>query len=1532
MSTSENNSEMISVNTNTIHHIKMSNISKLTTHNYLTWKLQVHSLLDGYELVHHLDESKSVPPATITEGTTTSTNPDYTKWRRQDKLIYSALIGSLSSSVQPIVGRTTTAAQIWTKLANTYANPSRTHIRNVKDQLKLYTKGSKSVDEYIQGIVTRFDQLALLGSELEHDDQIEHILDGLPEEFKPVIDQIAAKDTPPQITEVHEKLLNYEAKLLSKSQAALSTFSPVTANVVQHNNNNNGNQQNNNRNNNNGKRYNNYNNSWNSNQYQQRSDSRVSKPYLGKCQYCNTQGHSARRCPQLQALQMSTPPPANPFRPWQPRANVAVGSPYILDSGATHHLTADLNNLSLHQPYNGGDDVMIADGSTMTISHTGSALLPNQTRSLLLDKILCVPDIQKNLISVYRLCNTNQVSVEFFPASFQVKDLSTGVPLLQGRTKNELYEWPVTSSQAVAMVSSSGPKASLINWHSRLGHPSSSVLQTIISKFLLPISSSSQKQQSCSDCLINKTHKLPFSQTSIVSHRPLEYIFTDVWTSPIHSVDNHKYYLVLVDHFTRYTWLYPLLRKSDVKSVFTAFKALVENKFQNQIGTLFSDNGGEFVALRSFLSNAGITHLTSPPHTPEHNGLAERKHRHIVETGLTLMSTASVPKEYWSYAFSTAVYLINRMPTPLLSMQSPFQKLFGSPPNYEKLRVFGCLCFPWLRPYTRHKLEDRSQRCVFIGYSTSQSAYFCLHPPTARVYVSRHVQFDEETFPFKASQPPHRENVMAEHPPPSMIPITQLPVMPPSSVTAPPLPTTGQLGNREQQPLSAHDEEDGNPIDNVGQLQTGPTFQLNQAQSTEAQSTEAQSTEAQSTESQSTEAQSTETAHQSTVHHRSPHTMPSSTTVPTMESPASSPASPPLETGSPRLDLHPPSSPSSHTQVSSSNPSSSSSPFSEPTAHSENGSQTSPQPIPNPLEPTAPRQNELNPTTQLQPQTKSNPRQAVSQPQNQNRAPPQNIHNMKTRAKNNITKPNQKLSLTVAANLHRPPEPTTIVQALKDKNWSRACSSEFDALMGNHTWDLVPPHAAQNIVGCKWVFTTKYLSNGLLERYKARLVAKGFHQQYGKDYAETFSPVIKSTTIRLVLDVATAKNWPIKQLDVNNAFLQGELTEEVYMSQPPGFVDKDRPSYVCRLHKPIYGLKQAPRAWYMALKQFLLSSGFTNSMADTSLFILSSGSTITYVLVYVDDILVTGDNAIMVSNVLASFADRFSIKDPTDLHYFLGIEVTRSPRGLHLMQRKYIMDLLNKNNMLDAKPVTTPLPTTPKLTLLTGEKLPDASQYRSVVGSLQYLSFTRPDIAYAVNRLSQFVHQPTDAHWNAAKRVLRYLAGTPTHGIQLTASSPMTLHAFSDADWAGDTEDYVSTNGYLIYLGRNPISWSSKKQRGVARSSTESEYRAVANTAAEVRWLCSLLFEMKISLPTAPVIYCDNIGATYLCANPVFHSRMKHIALDYHFVRNQIQDGMLRVSHVSTDDQLADTLTKPLSRSRFQQACIKIGVAKLPPS
>lgn len=331
-------------------------------------------------------------------------------------------------------------------------------------------------------------------------------------------------------------------------------------------------------------------------------------------------------------------------------------------------------------------------------------------------------------------------------------------------------------------------------------------------------------------------------------------------------------------------------------------------------------------------------------------------------------------------------------------------------------------------------------------------------------------------------------------------------------------------------------------------------------------------------------------------------------------------------------------------------------------------------------------------------------------------------------------------------------------------------------------------------------------------------------------------------------------------------------------------------------------------------------------------YIYIEGKNILYVLVYVDDIIVTGSSFHLVSACIHVLSTRFSLKQPVDLSYFLGIEVTRTAGGLYLMQRHYIIDLLAKVNMQEAHQVSTPLPTFPKFTLNSGTTLDSAREYRMVIGSLQYLSFTRPDIAYSVNRLSQFMHRPTDEHWKAAKRILRYLSGTLSHGVYIRKHSPSTLHAYSDADWAGDTDDFVSTNAYIVYMGSTPIARSSRKQSGVSNSSTKAEYRSVANTAAELRWVCSLLSELRVTLTNTPTIYCDNVAATYLSANPVFHSKMKHLALDFHFVRDNVQSGALRVTHVSTKDQHADALTKALPRARFQELMSKIGVIKLPPS
>lgn len=386
------------------------------------------------------------------------------------------------------------------------------------------------------------------------------------------------------------------------------------------------------------------------------------------------------------------------------------------------------------------------------------------------------------------------------------------------------------------------------------------------------------------------------------------------------------------------------------------------------------------------------------------------------------------------------------------------------------------------------------------------------------------------------------------------------------------------------------------------------------------------------------------------------------------------------------------------------------------------------------------------------------------------------------------------------------------------------------------------------------------------------------------------------------------------------------------MEQPPGFVHENNSNLVCKLEKSLYGLKQAPRVWYSELKSFLLSVGFHQSKSDSCLFIYHQMGKLIYLLVYVDDIIITGADSSSVEEFIHALSRRFSIKDLGALHFFLGVEVTRTPTGLFLSQQNYIRELLEKVHMHEAKSAPTPMTQKTVLSLNDSRCLSDVQEYRALIGSLQYLLLTRPDVAYVVNKLSQYTSKPTENHWSSLKRLLRYLVGTFDFGLSLHKETSVDLHAFSDADWAGNQDDRKSTGAYVIFLGKNPIAWSSKKQKTVARSSTEAEYKSVASTAADLVWVRNLLEELQVTCQKPPVIYCDNLGATYVAANPVFHSRMKHVEIDYHFVREQVQNGSLRVCHVSTKEQLADLLTKPLSVSDFCKLRSKIGVTNRSPS
>ncbi|GAU49301.1 hypothetical protein TSUD_367130 [Trifolium subterraneum] len=502
-------------------------------------------------------------------------------------------------------------------------------------------------------------------------------------------------------------------------------------------------------------------------------------------------------------------------------------------------------------------------------------------------------------------------------------------------------------------------------------------------------------------------------------------------------------------------------------------------------------------------------------------------------------------------------------------------------------------------------------------------------------------------------------------------------------------------------------------------------------------------------------------------------------------------------------------------------------------------------------------------------------------------------------------------------------EPIDVDNALKSEKWRCAMKEELDSIESNQSWELVDLPHNKRAIDVKWVYKLKMNSKGEITRHKARLVAKGFLQREGIDYGEVIAPVTRMETIRLVTAIANMNDWPMYQMDVKSAFLNGPIEEEVFVTQPPGYVVKSQENKVYRLKKALYGLKQAPRAWKRRIDKFLTEIGFVKCVTEHGAYVKKHDEKGLIVMcLYVDDLLITGSNDNYISEFKSDLKKEFEMTDLGHMTYFLGIEFLRTGQGILMHQTKYAKEILKKFEMDKCNSALSPTEPRLQLSKSTEEEDVDPTSYKQLIGSLRYLCNTRPDLAYSVGIVSRFMDRPKSSHLIAVKRILRYVKGTIDYGVLFHASDKKNeckLMGYTNSNWCGDVEDRKSTAGYIFYFGEAPISWCSKKELVVALSSCEAEYIAASLNTSQAIWLKNLIEEISLVKCNYVSLKVDNVSAINLAKNPIAHGRSKHIELHFHYLREQVNNGNLALEYCKSEEQVADLFTKAVTVQVFQK-------------
>lgn len=1434
----------------------------------------MHAYLSGKDLEQCLTIDKSEANAAV--------------WESMNRKVKSYLLNSLDTKHVKLVLGCKTAKEIWKRLEEVHTQ------RSVSAKIVLQTQffdakmqPGEKVSDYVTRVEYLNNQLHDLGEKIPDTTVVGKIVSGLTESYSNFMSSWTLVPANEQtLSNLLSRLMAEEA-IKNKFDSAGGSALAVHGNIKPGNT---------------GKKG-----KWRNSNKNKSSESSGSKHIEDlkkrtKCRKCGKKGHWKAECPENNQANKDSDDKDDLVKGIAVVAEANFSEQtddWIVDSGATHHMTFDgsayVRYQTLETPKiirygNNANGYGIGVGDIQVLA----TLNDGEKKLLVVKDVLHIPDIRRKLFSVSASTKRGNTA-HFGTDGVTIRDKS-GETILIAKQDGNLYRATIKEiipEEANVILS----EENLELWHERLAHISNKVIKSMVksgsaegipSKLSKVPSLGQRATINCISCSLGKQHHKSYRLSTRKRAETVgEQVHVDL-CGPIgtDTIIGSKYFVLFKDEHSNFRKVYFVKSKDQVFECVQRCVADIEADTKEKVMRLVSDRGSELVSKRTqeFLLGRGISHEVSAPFTPQQNGFIERDNRTVMEAARSMLYHRKLPEYLWGEAVNTAVYLLNRVPNKNTGSKSPYELYFKRKPRLSHVRIFGSLAISKQQAKKRSgyqkKLEARGKKTILVGYEHDYT-YRVFDPENKSIIVTRDVEIDERMSIEGGQASSNLDNLVSF--------IQQLPED----------PSNMNLSDFDSD--SGLDQEDAGDKDDSTEIDADDPQYMNLDYGQEDAADEQE-------DEQEDESPPVPIRVESLSPSRNDEL---AVVVPTQPRASTSQQSSQEFRGGnaqqtvgdnrnlPIVPLQPPVEHLRHTCT-------------------PQGQRTNPNVIVHRSKKTSKKKSPIKRALHyaLRPRT--------SQPTyvTQRRAP---------------TKPAARLREQAdfaEALLAYGDEPTSYEEAIQSENakhWIRAMDDEFLSLQKNETWKLVKLPKDRKPITSKWVYKVKRHTDGTIERYKARLVVRGFSQRVGLDYQETFSPVVRLDSIRILLAIAAEEDLEIVHFDVRTAFLHGSLDEDIYMIQPQGYEEREE-ELVCKLQKSLYGLKQASRAWNTCFVQFLKEYNLVPLKKDSCILVKRSEDGITLVIaIYVDDGLACSNSMTLLKEVIRYLESRFeiSVMDPT---CFVGLQIyrDRANRSLTINQSYYIKRIIERFNMSNAKPVSTPAEMNVKMTSNGGPNGEDSKQvvvpYREAIGSLLYAVLgTRPDLAFIVSYLARFSNDPRQIHWNAVKRVFRYLINTKDLGITYRHGSS-NLICFVDADFANDIETRKSTTGFMLMLGGAPVAWKSTKQAHVATSTTVAEYVAMSTACVDVIWARQLLFELSREQRKPTKIFVDNQGAVKLVLNQQVHSKTKHIDIQFMFVRDEFNKKSVDVVYIPGDDQIADVLTKPLPKERFNRLCQMSGM------